>query len=127
MGNESQLKYSACEREAELMRGVGTLFIRSLEALAKRRDALTCHLRDWEIIANWLGCQRRALSPEDGEKIDLAWQAYMARGVVPSRELRSAIDSLATSVTLSNLLLVQAPPPSDVMNVFYRLLSNSKD
>lgn len=105
----------------------GALFISELKADAGRTNAPMSLKKDWGVIEAWLQCEGRPLTRGDYEKIGNAWRAYIALGVAPSAQLNSVFLDYSIQATRDGVSTAQDRPPSEVMDVFDRLLATDED
>jgi hypothetical protein len=109
---------------AAAMRAMGPFFLEELKQDAEAVDCPPAVKRDWFIIADWLGHSGGELEETQRIKIAQAWSAYMAIGVGPSAKLQPIFSEVSSELKRGSKL---DRPPTDVMNVFDRLLASDAE
>ncbi|HET7396853.1 MAG TPA: hypothetical protein VFK12_10495 [Gammaproteobacteria bacterium] len=112
---------------SDFMSDSGAFFIDVFRREAAAPNAPEALRNDWEILENWLGCAGRPLSTEDNTRISAAWRSYLAIGVAPSRNLQPQFDLFHEQYTKSGVDIEASKPPSEVMDVFDRLLATDAE
>ena len=114
-------------KESDFLMDSGIAFIDDLKMDSEHGDAPSSLVDDWKIIEKWLGCAGRQLTKEDNEKIGKAWRAYLAVGVAPSDKLQPVFTSFSNQYQREGLAYVADKPPTEVMDVFDRLLATDAE
>ncbi len=102
-------------------------FIHMLRKTALAGDAPAGQLEDWQVIEKWLGCKGGNITPVEEEKIGKGWKAYLAIGLAPSFKLQEAFDFYEKQYKESGYSFKEDKPPTEVMDVFDRLLATDKE
>lgn len=109
--------------DSDFIADSGVLFISELKADAGRANASMSLKKNWGVIETWLQCEGRPLTQGDYEKIGKAWRAYISLGVAPSAQLNSVFLDYSIQATRDGISTAQDRPPSEVIEVFDRLLA----
>ncbi|WP_311969111.1 hypothetical protein [Pseudomonas baltica] len=107
----------------DLFASSGTYYLRILESLASEQGAPQTLRNDWEAICRWVG-SRDVLSLANEQRINAAWQAYLAVGLAPSVNLQPAFDYAHGKWGKTNS---SDKPPTYVMDAFDRMLATDKE
>lgn len=105
----------------------GVLFIHMLRKTALTEGAPTKQLNDWKTIESWLGCEEGNITAIEEKKIGMGWKAYLAIGLAPSFKLQEAFDHYSRQYKASGYSFKEDKPPTEVMDVFDRLLATDKE
>jgi hypothetical protein len=105
----------------------GVFFIHMLRKAALAGDAPTGQLKDWQVIEKWLGCLGGNITSVQEEKIGKGWKAYLAIGLAPSFKLQEAFDFYEKYYKDVGYSYKDDKPPTEVMDVFDRLLATDKE
>lgn len=127
MAYDPDPKMITASDESVLMLNSGLFFVDILRKEAAQPNAPEALREDWKVIEVWLGSAGRPLSSEDNEKISAAWHCYFAVGVAPSRKLQPVFDSFHTKFKESGICIGANKPPTEVMDVFDRLLATDTE
>lgn len=109
--------------ESDLIRQSGTVFIRELLSDGLQPDIPPQLREDRLTIADWLGYNVGELTTPQSQKLEKAWNAYLAIGLAPSMELQTAFDHYGR--TIQDVDKADRAPP-EVMRVFDRLLATDE-
>jgi hypothetical protein len=104
----------------------GVFFLDMLRKNSLAADAPTAIKDDWSTVKNWLGFDNNITSSEE-EKLSKAWKSYLAIGCAPSFKLQSAFDQYAQQYKESGYSFKEHKAPSEVMDVFDRLLATDSE
>ena len=105
----------------------GVFFINMLRQTSLAENAPDELVKDWQIIENWLGCENREITSTEEEKIGKGWKSYLAIGLAPSFKLQPAFDHYSKQYKESGFSFKEDKPPTEVMDVFDRLLATDKE
>jgi hypothetical protein len=105
----------------------GVFFIHMLRKTALAGDAPTGQLENWQVIERWLGCKGGNITSVEEDKIGKGWKAYLAIGPAPSFKLQDAFDFYEKQYKESGYSFKDDKPPTEVMDVFDRLLATDKE
>lgn len=103
----------------------GEMYITELRQDAAHAEAPTSIKNDWETIRQWLGCVDGELTAANSAKISDAWKAYYAIGLAPSLQLQAVFDEISRQYRHRGTSFDR--PPTNVMDVFDRLMANDGD
>jgi hypothetical protein len=107
----------------DLFASSGTYYLRILGTLATEQGTPQAVRNDWEAICRWVG-SRDVLSLANEQKINAAWQAYLATGSAPSVTLQPAFDYAHRKWGKTR---TSDKPPTYVMDVFDRMLATDQE
>lgn len=110
-------------KESDFLMDSGIAFIDELKMDSQHENAPSSLVNDWKIIEKWLGCFDRELNNEDSDKIGKAWRAYIAIGLAPSEKLQPVFTNFSNQYHKDGHSSLLDKPPSEVMDVFDRLLA----
>lgn len=105
----------------------GVFFIHMLRKMALAENAPTRLLKDWRIVESWLSCKDGNITSIEENKIGKGWKAYLAIGVAPSFKLQEVFDVYSKQYKDSGYSFKDDRPPTEVMEVFDRLLATDKE
>ena len=105
----------------------GVFFINMLQQTSVAENAPSELVNDWQIIENWLGCKNRKITSTEEEKIGKGWKSYLAIGLAPSFKLQPAFDHFSKQYKDSGFSFKEDKPPTEVMDVFDRLLATDEE
>lgn len=115
------------DANSDFLVDAGVFFIHMLRKTALAGDAPTGQIEDWKVIENWLGCEDGNITSVEEEKIGKGWKAYLAIGLAPSFKLQEAFDFYEKQYKDSGYSFKDDKPPTEVMDVFDRLLATDKE
>jgi len=127
MSYDSRTTTISITEKSDFILDSGQFFIDMLKKQASSPDAPEKVRKDWKALENWLGCKGRPFGSEDAEKISLGWRAYMAIGLAPSQKLQPLFDLCHKQYKESGKDCVTSKPPTEVMDVFDRLLATETE
>jgi hypothetical protein len=127
MAYDSETNRISVDKDSDFMADSGAFFINTLKRMAEETNAPSSLRNDWKVIEGWLGCAGRELTNDDSEKIGKAWRAYLAVGVAPSDKLQPVFTSFSNQCQQEGLAHVAKKPPTEVMDVFDRLLATETE
>ncbi len=72
------------------LRGMGQMFLYIDKNLAQFSDTPPEVIEDWKTLKSWLQLSDDDFTPEENERIGIAWQSYLAAGKAPVSSLEAA-------------------------------------
>ncbi|MFK5948975.1 MAG: hypothetical protein QM500_09440 [Methylococcales bacterium] len=105
----------------------GVFFINMLSQTSQDKKASNELISDWHVINDWLGCKNCVITSKEEEKIGKGWKSYLAIGLAPSFKLQPAFDHFVKQYKDSGFSFKEDKPPTEVMDVFDRLLATDEE